>query len=203
MRRIHRGWVMTKLRFLELLVILLATTSLFPSAAKAQQAYCGAYLTVGDFLAGKIANASNGKPGAPNDAVCVMTGRHLLLNESERLVKVDVKDVYALKSCDGTIIRVYKDGYYALLDSGESIPLYKVVQNASFKGDIARTRYYFSKDAGSEIRSLTADNLKAAFADNHSFVDAIDVQFRTDEELFAYDGLHKCYKLNRVYNSNK
>ncbi len=83
----------------------------------------------------------------------------------------------------------------------ERIPIYKVARNPVCKGDILRVKYFFSKDAGSEIRDLTLDNLRAAFPDNHVFDDAVDTQFRTDSELYAYHNFHKCYKLNRIYNS--
>jgi len=117
--------------------------------------------------------------------------------------KMNARDVYALRSCEGTIVRIYNEGYYTLLNPGETILLYLVVCTPVSKGHVLTRKYYFSKDAASEIEDLTLDNLKAAFRDNLAFDKAVETQFRTDNDLYAYDNSYKCYRLNRVYSANK
>ena len=58
--------------------------------------------------------------------------------------------------------------------------------------------YFFSVDAASEPQPLTKSNVKAAYPDNHKFHDALDAQFKEDNELYAYDNFHKMYKLNQI-----
>jgi hypothetical protein len=93
-------------------------------------------------------------------------------------------------------------GYYTLLNPGEKILLYVVVCSPVSKGNVLLRKYFFSKNASSEIVGLTLDNLKAAFPDNHSFLNVINRQFSTDSELYTYDSFNKCYKLNRIYSAS-
>lgn len=168
----------------------------------AQQGCCGVFLTAGDFSAGKALLVETGKTGSQVSAGDLLNGKHLFVSQSGSIRRIDTRNVYAVQCCDGRIVRIYREGYYTLVNPGERILLYKVTRNPVCKGDIFRIKYFFSKDAGSDIEELTRDNLKAAFPDNHAFDDAVDNQFRADDELYAYDNFHKCYKLNRVYSVN-
>ena len=62
--------------------------------------------------------------------------------------------------------------------------------------------YFFSTDAIAAPQALTKAKLKAAFPDNHKFHDALDAQYKDDDELYTYDNFHKMYKLNRVYENS-
>lgn len=107
--------------------------------------------------------------------------------------------VYGIKYCDGSIDRVYNNSEYPLINPGEKIMIYKVVSGPlGGKGSASVTTYYFSKDVGSKIQELTIYNIKMAFPDNHKFHDLIDMEFHSDEELIAYDNIHKIMKINRV-----
>lgn len=163
------------------------------------QSTCGAYLTAQDFVSGKLYGLYLPKKGSKPSDEGLIEKKHLVLDNSGAKLRVDQKDVYALRCSDGRIIRMFHDGRYTLLDPGESILLYVVKVYPAAKGDCLRARYYFSKDAGSDIEDLTLDNIKMVYGGNPKFFDALETEFRSDNELFAFDKTHNCYKLSRVY----
>ncbi|HEX9514424.1 MAG TPA: hypothetical protein VF939_28220 [Puia sp.] len=173
------------------------------STAIAQIECSGVYLTANDFVAGKLLPATDGRPRSRTAEEQIMNCKYVFVNQGGHHHIMNVRDVYALRSCEGKIVRMYNDGYYTLLNPGENILLYVVVCNPVSKGNVLRRKYYFSKDAGSEIEDLTLDNLKAAFRDNQAFHQAVEAQFRADKDLYAYDNAYKCYRLNRIYTISK
>jgi len=110
--------------------------------------------------------------------------------------------VYAIRYCDGSIIRFYYNSKYPLMNPYESIMIYKVVSGMNTKNTQKTTKYYFSKDAKSIIQELTIYNIKSAFPDNHKFHDLIDMEFHSHEALTAYDNFHKIMKINRVLQNS-
>ncbi|HLX66032.1 MAG TPA: hypothetical protein VKR41_03520, partial [Puia sp.] len=173
------------------------------SSVSAQTDCGGIYLTAYDFLNGKLACASMSGRGSTASGDDLLTCKRLVIRNTGTSSTVDKKDVYAVKCCDGRIVRIFHDGCYTFLNPGDYILLYKVVLNPVSKGDIRRTKYYFSRSAGGDIEELSVANLKAAFSDKEKFTDALDTDFRIDADLCAYDNLHKCYKLNRIYEISK
>jgi hypothetical protein len=105
---------------------------------------------------------------------------------------------------DNKNYRLYEKKSYQILDTAAFYLYYRYQNRDKPKGEaLMKTGvYFFSRDAGSPIELLTADNLKRAFPDNHSFHYAIDAQFKTNDELIAYDSYSKCYKLKYVYKQS-
>jgi hypothetical protein len=179
---------------------LLACACLFGLPPVSAQTDCsGVYLTAHDFLTGNLAYARISSNGPYSSGDDLLTCKRVVIRNTGAPSTIDRKDVYAVKCCDGKIVRIYHDGCYTFLNAGEYILLYKVVLNPVCKGNVSRTKYYFSKSAGGDVEELTEANLKAAFPDNDKFTDALDTGFRGDADLCAYDNVHKCYKLNRIY----
>lgn len=170
------------------------------SIAKAQTECSGVYLTAHDFVTGKLIPATDGRPRSGSMEEQVLNSKYIFVNHGDYHYKMNARDVYALQTCEGKIVRVYNDGYYSLLNPGEKIQLYIVLCSPVSKGNVMIIKYFFSKDAGSEIVNLTLDNLKAAFPENDNFRGAINIQFRTDSDLYTYDDVNKCYKVNGVYS---
>lgn len=173
------------------------------SSALAQIECSGVYLTANDFVAGKLLPATDGRPRPGTAEENVLNSKYIFVNQLGRHYKMNTRDVYALRSCEGKIVRIYNEGYYTLLNPGENILIYLVICNPVSKGNVLTRKYYFSKDAGSGIEQLTLDNLKAVFRDNHAFDKAVEAQFSADRDLYAYDNLYKCYRLNSVYNASR
>jgi hypothetical protein len=182
---------------------LLVGSFLSISPAISQPNTGGIYSTADDFLFGKLSYAVDCKVKHQGwSSNILLSNKHVIIKQSGRVYKRDIKDVYAIKYCEGKIVRMYKDGCYTLLNPTENIQLYEVTQNPASKGNAATKKYYFSRDARSDVQELSMDNLKAAFTDNRSFLDALNNQVGTDSELLAYDGFYKMYKLNRIYKAN-
>jgi hypothetical protein len=189
---------------MKILSFLLVCGCLFGLLPVSAQTDCsGVYLTASDFLTGNLAYASMSSHGPNLSGDDLLTCKRVVVRSNGASSTIDRKAVYAIKCCDGKIVRIYHEGCYTFLNPGEYILLYKVVENPCSKGDISRTKYYFSKSAGGDIEALTVANLKAAFPDNDKFTDAVEVEFRGEADLCAYDNTHKCYKLNRIYELSK
>ena len=187
----------------KLSLLLLLGSFLSISSAIGQPNNGGIYLTADDFLHSKLSYSVDCKGNPPGwGSNVLLSNKHFIIKQSGRVYKLSIKDVYAIKYCEGKIVRIYKDGCYTLLNPDENIQLYEVTQNPVSKGHCATKKYYFSRDARSDIQELSMDNLKAAFTDKRSFVDALNNQVGTDSELLAYDGFYKIYRLNRIYKAN-
>jgi hypothetical protein len=110
--------------------------------------------------------------------------------------------IYAVKYCDGSIDRIYNKTEYPLVNRGEAILIYKLSSTVESKeGSRLIVRFYFSKDAKSNIMDLTISNLKEAFSDNYKFQKLIDREFKSNEDLASYDDLYKITELNRVWKN--
>jgi hypothetical protein len=186
---------MRNLHFFELTGCLFAC-----SITNAQIECSGVYLTARDFITGKRIPATDGRPRSGNTEEQVLNSKYIFVHQGDYHTKMNVRDIYALQTCEGKIVRVYQEGYYTLLNPGEKILLYTVDCNPVSKGDVMTRKYFFSRDAGSDIMLLTLDNLKAAFPDSHHFIEVINHQFRSDSDLYTYDDNYKCYKVNRMYS---
>ena len=176
------------------------------SSTMAQKDSSGIYNTASDFQQQKLSYAINYK-----------TEKHkindnLLFKDAEIKVKHDGKtyllnkdNTYGYRSTKGEDFRFVNRKAYKILNPGESLIIYAYWHPSnSTKGTIHFiSDYYFSTDASSIPLALTKGNLKTAFPTNHKFHDALDTQFRSDEELYVYDDFHKVYKLNRIYDNSK
>jgi hypothetical protein len=58
--------------------------------------------------------------------------------------------------------------------------------------------FFFSVGPNGDILPLTIANLKKAVPDNAMFHDHLDMAFKDDSELTAYDDAHKMFKVNRL-----
>jgi hypothetical protein len=154
------------------------------STIKAQSSCSGVFLTAHDLSTGKLYYTYTSNKVRPSD-YDLLTKKKIAINQSGSIKQVDKNNIYAIQDCNGKIIRIYKGGYYTLLNPGENLPIYMVTQNPASKGDIAINKYYFSKSPRSEIKELTANNLEAEFPSFHQFNDAMKIIYKTDKELFA------------------
>jgi hypothetical protein len=172
-------------------------------SAKAQTNCSGVYLTPKDFLAGNLCSATTGRNKTTSTGDDLLSARHLFVNQAGMVREVARRDIYAIKCCDGNIVRIFHNDTYTLLNPGGKILLYKVVVYPFSKGDVLRVKYFFSRDAGSDVQDLTLDNVREAFRDNAAFGKAVEAAFRSDRELYAYDKVQKCYMLDRICAANQ
>ncbi|TDW97436.1 hypothetical protein [Dinghuibacter silviterrae] len=173
--------------------------TLILSSARAQNECGGVYLTSSDYLAGKAYPAKTLRGKSWSNGEDLLGSKRLLVDLSGQLHETEMAAIYAVKCCNGNIVRIFQGGTYMLLNPGGSIPMYKVTIGSSGKGDYTIVKYFFSKDAAADIQELTVDNLRDAFADNKKFDDAL-IQFRSDRDLASYDKKQKCFRLDKVYS---
>lgn len=95
-----------------------------------------------------------------------------------------------------------KNGY-AIVNQGEEILIYKYVHasHSPKEAEKYKPKYFFVTKSSDVLQNLSKENLKKTFPDNHSFHDALDVNFKEDKDLTEYDSFHKMYKLNWIYKN--
>lgn len=177
----------------------------FTLNAHAQKDSSGIYKTAEDFQNRKLSYAINYK-----------TEKHrindnLLFNESGikvrhqgMLYSMKKKETYGYRDTKGIDYRFMDNKAYKILNSNRSLNLYvfQSLSNPNKGTAVYIPRYYFSKDLTSAPQSLTKENVKSAYPNNHKFHDAIDASFTDDKELAQYDSFHKMYKLNHILEMN-
>jgi hypothetical protein len=110
-------------------------------------------------------------------------------------------DIYGFKDCNNKIFRFYKNKEYQIEESGNII-IYSLERNETQgKGFKLVKDYYFSTAADNVINTLSVENLKRAFPDNHKFHDLLDENLK-DGDASAYDSFHKMYKVNHLYQAS-
>ena len=187
--------------------LIVLASILITSSAFAQKDSSGIYKTAEDFQNRKLSYAINYKIEKHK-----IKGS-MLFNNDEVKVKHE-GTVYTLKKAEtfgyrdtkGKEFRFVDNKEYKVINPGEPIVMY-VYQHPAHSGkDISnglyKPEYYFTKDAFSPLQNLTIANVKAIFSENHKLHNALDAQFKYDNELYAYDNFHKMYKLNWIIKNN-
>jgi len=186
------------------LFILIIAMSVLSASLFAQKDSSGIYRTSGDFQQGKLAYAINYK--TQNHTI----NDNLFFNEAEVKVKhegtsytLKKSEIYGYRDTKGVDFRFVNNKSYKILNKGEFPVLYVFQSPKQAKGTTQYSSdYFFSKDAASAPQSLTKENLKAAYSDNHKFHDAIDATFKDDKSLSDYDNFHKMYKVDHLLQMN-
>ena len=191
---------------INLLLALASSLFAFNQTSLAQKDSSGIYKTASDFQQKKLSYAINYKTEMHK------IKDNILFNDAEIKVKhdgqtytLDKNTTYGFKSTKGEVFRFIDKKEYKVLNPNETILIYVYKHPSHSPKETQKypPMYYFSTDASAVPQALTKANLKAAFPDNHKFHDALDAQFKSDAELYAYDSFHKEYKLNRAYANSK
>ncbi len=112
------------------------------------------------------------------------------------------KDVFGFRDADNKDFRFFNNQEYEILD-GAFFYLYRYhIYVSNGKTQVQKPAYFISKEVNSKILPLTMDNLKNFFPNNHKFHDMLDVAFKSDEDLSAYDVYHKTYKIKHLYSQS-
>ena len=114
------------------------------------------------------------------------------------------KDIYGIRDVKGDDYRFYNDLEYQIVQV-DTIYIYtktKDINSSNGKNRQTKhiTEYFFSKTGDSDIYSLTSENLKKAFPDNHKMHDGLDMMFKSETDLTQYDQFHKTFKVVRFLN---
>lgn len=184
-------------------VVLLAAFTLSAFTLYAQSDSSGVYLTGSDFKSGKLSLAIDCRTEKHRIKLNDFFGKpFIIVKHKDSSYKLQKGEIFGFKTCDGTIIRFSKKKELVLLNPSETILIYRHDHAEPPKGKTNVTNYYFSTGADSPVLLLTKSNLKKAFPDQHLFHQQIDLHFRYNTELAAYDAFHKMYKLNWIFSNN-
>jgi hypothetical protein len=111
------------------------------------------------------------------------------------------KDIYGFRDSKGVDFRFFENKEYQII-AADTIFLYLKQENVQVKTgknpqNKSVDKYYLSLSGNSEILPLTVANLKQAFPENHKMHDALDMMFKSDNDLAEYDKFHKSFKVIR------
>ena len=187
------------------LFLLAGSVFLLAQGGLAQKDSSGIYKTAQDFRERKLSYAINYKTEKQK------IKDDFLFHENKIVVKhrgntytLRKDSTYGYRNTRGEVFRFIDKKDYRVLNPNEDLLIY-VYQPPVLvpkEADKYSPLYFFSTDAASAPQPLTKANLKAAFPNHHKFHDALDENFKKDEELIDYDDFHKSYKLNRVYKGS-
>lgn len=183
---------------------LLSLSAVFFTATVCAQTHSGIFQTAEDFTTGKMEYAIQCDSQSHKIKTDPLFKRSKVIVKHEgKTYKLDKSSVYAVRYCSGIVERLYHRKVYQMVNPEETILIYKVNIPSMGKNQPAQTRWYFSKDAASQVLPLTINNLVQAFPDNHSFHDAVMAEFKTDADLPRYDDVHKMMRINRLYGNTQ
>lgn len=185
------------------LIITVCLMMLIAISGFSQKDSSGIYFTANDYVKHKLSFAINCKTQKHKiKSDMIFHPNEISIKHADSTFTYPKDSIYGINYCDGSIVRVYNNSEYPLINPYETILIYKVISGSGSKGSPSITRYYFSKDANDKIQELTIYSIKAAFPDNHKFHDLVDMAFHSNAELTAYESFHKIMKINRVLQNS-
>jgi adenine-specific DNA methylase len=115
-------------------------------------------------------------------------------------------EIYGIRDGKGNDYRFSENAEYKIVQT-DTLYIYtkeETVQSGNSKNYQRSqvTKYYFSKTGSSDIMELTKENLKKAFPEDHKLHDALDMMFKSDNDLSEYDNFHKSYKVVRLLKNS-
>ncbi|MBB1286872.1 hypothetical protein HRH25_20995 [Flavisolibacter sp. BT320] len=175
-----------------------------PKILIAQEDSSGIYITPEDFASKKLSYAidCNTEKHRINSDL-IFKGSKIKVKHDGQKYTLDKSKTFGYRSCDQQVYRFVGNLSYKILNPQESLLLYFYQHLAHAPKFVEQhpPQYFFSVGPG-VVQKLTVANVKASYPDNHAFHDAVDLQFKSDKDLYAYDDFHKMYKLNWILKQN-
>lgn len=160
----------------------------------------GVYLTAADYTNRHLAFEGDCKSKAHRlELHDVLNKPYIDVTHESEKRHYSKSGLFGFRACDGRDYRFSSKLEYQILESLELYIYAQDIKETHGKGmpQIIR-KYYFSAGPSGEIRSMTLENLKQAFPDNHKFHDLLDANFSAGQGLEEYDEFHKMFKLSRL-----
>lgn len=180
-------------------IVLAGSLSALTFTAFSQKDSSGIYMTANDFKNKNLSFAVNSKTEKHKiNADIFLNDEDIKVKHHDTTYTFKKSEVYGYKTLAGKTIRLYDNKELEVLNPDEQILIYKytITTQQPKATPVVMVRYFFTRDAANPPVELTKDNLKKASPENHKFHDALDENFKTDEELISYDKFHHAYKLN-------
>jgi len=173
-------------------------TATYVQISMAQVSEMGLYLTREDYRDHKLSfeNAANqirlNGLFETSDIIVWHDGKKQVLSKNEVFG-------YRLKNED---YRFFNNSAYRIIDTIDFYIYSRYKLSQQNKGLKPVETYYFSTGTNTTVEMLTISNLKTAYTKNTKFRYSIEQQFRSDNELMAYDSDTKEYKLKYLFNES-
>jgi hypothetical protein len=162
----------------------------------------GVYRSAADYKNGKLSLAVDCKTETHKIKLHSFTNKDYIdVIHQEKKHTMKKSEIYGLRDCDGKDWRFSGNKEYQILEN-EPLLIYQRAEmplDPQKKGAGTIARYFFSLGVDGAVQTLTLQNLKKATANNHAFHDQLDAQFKSDQQLAAYDSFHKQYKVNHLF----
>ena len=163
---------------------------------KAQNVTSGIYLTQQDYNANKLSYVlSNSDKLQLNE---FLGGKNVIVTYQGKKTKLSKKEIfgYRYKNED---YRFFNNSAYKIIDTKDFYIYSKPQLVQQGKGLKPVDTYYFSNTVNDAVEPLTIHNLEITYAMNPKFKYTVEQQFKSDNELIAYDSDIKEYKLKYLY----
>lgn len=186
----------------KIILIMIIGILLSAQYTSAQKDSSGIYKTSADFQQRKLTYAINYRTETHKiKSNMIFNSKEIKVKHDGIIYTLKKEDTYGYRDARGIDYRFMGYKELKVLNTGEPILLYFYQHTAHSPKDQAayKPEYYFSKDVNSTPEKLTLSGVKAAFPKNHKFHDALDAQFKSDDELYSYDSFHKMYKLSWIF----
>ncbi len=155
---------------------------------------CGIYSSEGDRRAGRLSLAIDCKSeehkissGFVREKSAIKIVRE---EETHSFLK---RDIYGYRDCSGKEYHFFQGNSFELVNPGEAIPIYRTYRQ---RGKQRVTKYFFASMTG-EIRPLTLEDLRIAFAEKPQFLEKLAILAENNFQLTRY-----LYLINRVWGNS-
>ncbi|TAE91162.1 MAG: hypothetical protein EAY81_00215 [Bacteroidetes bacterium] len=122
----------------------------------------------------------------------------LTIHMGDSTFRIHQDSVFGYQDDEGISYRFYHNNIYQVLNPRETLLLYSITTIRNAKENLVTSQYFFSNSADSAIYPLTKFNLKKAFPLDAHLHEQIDLYFKTDADLIAFDNYYHLYKINRI-----
>jgi hypothetical protein len=186
-------------------IVMIITTAGVVFAQTKPAGTIGLYSTLDDFSQHKLTypiDCNNGKGKLKlNDFFGSSTGYIVSKGEKHEF---DKSKVYGYHSCENKNYRFYNHSSYQILDTAGFYLYYQYRSEEQTKGKglVKKDEYFFSKKGDEAIQLLTIGNLEKAFPENHKFHYSLHAEFKSGNELMAYDHFLATYKIKYLYSQS-
>jgi len=167
------------------------------SAMVKSQSTSGLYETSQAFIDQKMMYASEGTTITMNES---SNSDYITVVDNNQTHHVKTKNVFGYKDSNNLTYRFVGNTRYLMLNPSGETHLYQL-ESLPSENQPAVMQYYFSRGTG-EVQKLTLANIKNAFADDLNFHEALDAEFKSDEELTSPESLPRLAALFEILEEN-
>ena len=168
-------------------------------SVKGQTEKTGIYLTYDDYLHNKLSfETTNCKGIILNEffnAPCIS------IRNNTQKIQLRKDSIYGVATCNNQLLRFYDNEAYTLTEKGAIWIFTKSINEHQNKSIVTAKQYFFSTNGTDKLKKLTISNLKKSFINNIKLHDLLDVEFKYDDQLTAYDNAHHLYKVDELIES--